>query len=157
MPDRWMKARALAILAAILGSVGYLDCLGTFRYVPYSWGALVASIGAAVVLRSLRPQWLSACCAALFLAVLVLVPWVRWNHLKSFYLDCSLIETGARVDDARTRMRAYRLQQISKEGSSQKGLERPHLTFHPDLDHSADWCVVYFEGERVTEVEALPD
>lgn len=134
-----------------------MDLFGTFVYLPY-WlfaGVIVsvAVAGAALSLTVVRAG------IALALAGWMLVlPSLRWNETKAFYIDCRQIQPGMDASDARAMMSAYRLQTASDGREPARSmLDRPHLTFHPSLDRSSDWCVVYMDREQVTGVELLPD
>lgn len=144
---------ALAVGAAVTA----MDLFGSTIYLPYwllAGGAIaLAAVGAAVSFTVVRASIVVG-----LAAWMLVLPSIRWNEVKAFYIDCQQIEPGMNVADAHEMMSSYRTQTAS-DGKSPVGspLDRPHITFHPSPDHSSDWCVVYVDGDRVTSVEILPD
>jgi hypothetical protein len=133
-----------------------MDRARLFVYFPYSIFALAfVAIVVGRVAISFERDTLAV--LEILVAWIVVLPQIRWSGLKSFYMDCARIEMGADVSNVYRRMAAYHLQRDHRGGPAASDLDRPHITFHPSLDRSADWCVVYTEGDRVVRVEALPD
>ncbi len=134
-----------------------IDIWSPFLYVPY-W--LLAAVVAAPALGSLAFSFSRARAGlvVILLGWMLALPYLRWNNVKSFFIDCQRIEVGMSVPEAKALMSSYRLQ-IETNGKTriEQRLERPHITFHPSLDRSADWCVVYKEEGRVVEVDAVPN
>jgi len=89
---------------------------------------------------------------------------VRWNLLKSFYLDCKALEPGISFADALARMSAYNgsppewmagAAMVGVRESSAEHSER--VIIIPSPAHSADWCILYPEREQLARVEIHPD
>lgn len=149
----------ILVSAVLVAVITVVDVSGATVYL-WRWllTVMVAAlaIGGAVVSRKLSYVFVVIVVVAWMLAL----PHFRWSTTKSFYMDCSRIRAGMSLAEARQLMAAYRLQR-EHEGEELGGalLEQPHLTFHPSVARSSDWCVVYIdrEGGRVVAAEAIPD
>lgn len=153
-----MSVDRFCLLAVIAGiAIGILDYFAAFAAVAW-WavaGIVIAGFGSRLLRRTSVPRIAALAVLALWLVVL---PFIRWNVVKSFYIDCNGITPGASVEEVKRMMSGYRLQRESPGnpgGSS--ALDAPHLTFHPSVDRSSDWCVVYTVSGLVESVEILPD
>ena len=100
---------------------------------------------------------------ALCILPFVLAP-VRWNLLKSFYLDCERLEVGMPFVDALDAMSIYESNHADWiDGARMWGIsetDAEHQTRRvviPSRAHSADWCVLYPEDGRLARVVAHPD
>jgi len=86
----------------------------------------------------------------------LLLPLVRWGAVKPLYMDCMKIGKGMSVGEARQIMAAHHLQNVAAgRDPIRTELDHPHLTFHPMGNRSADWCVVFTEGDTVSSVEPM--
>ncbi len=105
----------------------------------------------------------AAACLALIALPYALAP-VRWNHLKSFYRDCELLEVGTPISDALSSMSAYDARPPDAMARSiTDGVEKVRmqgegrLLFVPSPEHSADWCILHLAGGRIEAIEISPD
>ena len=101
---------------------------------------------------------------ARWVAILLLCGWtlvlpsIRWNFKKSFYIDCKGIESGMALKEVRNRMAGYRLQGETRgESPHRTELDQAHLLFHPSSDYSSDWCIVYIAGGHVDRIAISSD
>ncbi len=96
---------------------------------------------------------------------LLVLPSVRWNTLKSFYIDCANLQHGMTLAAARRVMTPYveADRSIDLYAAYLPGVtETPdehsaRLIFIPTAADSADWCVVYPDGEQIKAVVINPD
>lgn len=141
---------AVCLLAA-------LDIWGLLVDLP-SWSiVLLAGLPFAVLAVRERSLGRVVALGLVVLACLVL-PSVRWNSVKSFYINCKSIRRNSPLSEVHEKMKPYYLQRDHRsETSTGESFERAHLTYHPSIDHSADWCVVYTRAGRVLEVDVVPD
>jgi hypothetical protein len=146
-----------ALIGFSLVALVWFDRHVAFVYIP-RWAPAVPIFILLFPTRVDSSYWLRvAAVLSLCLTPYALGP-VRWNTLKSFYADCTTIPDSAELAEVQHRMRAYHLQTVvSGEPGAADPLLRPHLTYHPDLDHSADWCVVATNGTKVAGVFIYPD
>lgn len=154
----------------LLGWIGslilmtWLDVNTLFVYLP----RLVLYLGVCVViLPFVRGKYwrIKISLAGVLLAWLLILPSVRWNTLKSFYIDCAQLRPGMTLAAARQVMAPY------VEADRPTGIytaylpgvtETPEehntrLIFIPTGPDSADWCVVYPEGKQIKAVVISPD
>lgn len=134
-----------------------LDLLGFFNSFPFLLvgGSIIALAFVGFFAATSLNRGLVVGFAIIWALVL---PHMRWNLVKAFYLDCGALSAGNLVDEARAKMSNYHLQNESAKSIERaEGLDRAHITFHPSVDRSADWCVVYFDGDRVVSVEEMRD
>ena len=116
----------------------------------------------ALLIALVMPAWLlaapSRARALTLLATAVwsvVLPSIPWHDYKRFYMDCARIEPGTSLEHARAAMSRYRLQYDSAAASNTRS-DGLALLFHPSLDRSADWCLVY-GSSFVTRVAISPD
>jgi len=146
-----------ALCGLSFAALVWLDRHVAFVYMP-RWIPAIPVVLFLFPTRVDSSYWLrAAVVVGLALAPFALGP-VRWNTLKSFYVDCATIEPGTALSEVQRRMQAYHLQRSATgDSTAANPLERPHLTYHPDEFHSADWCVVTTEGTQVAGVFIFPD
>jgi hypothetical protein len=157
---RYREPRELlfwAISAASLVALISLDRHVAFVYLP-RWFPAIPILILLFPTRPDRSYWLRAgAVVALALVPYALGP-IRWNTLKSFYADCGAIRPGNDLSEVKRLMEPYRLQNVAPGDPSAPGtFAQPHLTYHPDAAHSADWCVVTTNSTRVVGVFIFPD
>jgi hypothetical protein len=148
----WLSALALAVLIVVLDRTLF------FVYFPRWTFALPVAL-LLFPSRVNATYWVRAMVSVLLIALPYLIAPVRWNLLDSFYTDCAAIEDGSDLSEVRRMMQPYHLQRVAEGGArrAQDPLAGPHRTFHPDRSHSADWCVVAFDGTKVTGAFEFPD
>lgn len=101
----------------------------------------------------------------ILLVWLLVLPSVRWNMLKSFYIDCANIQRGMSLAEARKVMAPYVETDNTTGVYSAYMPEVPEtptehstrLLFIPTKADSAEWCVVYPEEQQVKTVVISPD
>lgn len=149
-----------AVVAAAAGGAAVatiLDFLGFFNSIPFLPAG--ASIVALAVVGFFASSSLGRGLVVVFAVAWALVlPHVRWNPVKAFYLDCGTVEAGMSIGEVRARMLGYHLQNENATTNERaEGLDRAHLTFHPSIDRSADWCLVFLDRDRVVSVQEMRD
>jgi hypothetical protein len=123
----------------------------------FAWAWPKAAVGSAIFLAI----WLAA-----------LYP-IRWNLLKSFYIDSHSLREGMGVEEVRRVMSPY--VEVGRDyipsgdippgifGASMLGVSEnkseyeSRILFIPSEDFAADWCVVYPENGIVKRVSIHPD
>lgn len=141
-----------------------LDVNNLFVYLP-RW---LFYLGACALVLPFMPgkYWqIKIGLTGILLVWLLVLPSVRWNTLKSFYIDCANIQRGMALAQARQMMAPYveverptdvysaylpGVMETSEEHSTR-------LVFIPTEADSADWCVVYPEEHHVKAVVSSPD
>ena len=96
---------------------------------------------------------------------LLVLPSVRWNPLKSFYIDCANIQRGMSLVAARQVMAPYVevdsttdvFSAYMPEVAETPAEHNTRILFIPTESDAADWCVVYPEEQRVKAVVISPD
>jgi hypothetical protein len=108
--------------------------------------------------------WARAAVCVLLIALPFMLSPVRWNLLKSFYLDCLALDPGMEFSAALEKMNAYHQGAPSWGigarvlGVEESATERDkRLVIIPSPDYDADWCMLYREDERLARVEISPD
>ncbi|MCZ7617186.1 MAG: hypothetical protein M5U32_02380 [Myxococcota bacterium] len=146
-----------ALIALSFVALVWLDQHVAFVYVS-RWVLAVPILVLLFPTRVDGSYWIrAAAVVGLCLTPYALGP-VRWNTLKSFYSDCATIRSGSALSEAQRQMAHYHLQSaIAGKPDASDPLMRPHLTYHPTLDHSADWCVITTNGPQVVGVFIYPD
>jgi hypothetical protein len=167
-----VSATTLALVVFFWTAVAALfdaDCL--FEYLPrLGFGAV--AIGTVLVFASWRPKAAAASAIFLGLWLAVLYP-IRWNHLKSFYIDSHSLREGMPMDEVRQVMSSYLEvgRNYTPSGNIPPGIfgatmlgvpeskdeHDSRVLFIPSEADCADWCVVYPEGGVVKSVAIHPD
>ena len=141
-----------------------MDVNNLFVYLP-RW--LIYLVACALLLPFAPGKYwlLKTALTGIWLMWLLLLPSMRWNTLKSFYIDCANIQQGMTLSEARQRMAPYvetdaatgvfaadmpEVRETSAEHSTR-------ILFIPTEVDQADWCVVYPEGQQVKAVVISPD
>jgi hypothetical protein len=121
-----------------------------------------------------RPK--AAVAFSLFVVVwlTVLYP-IRWDHLKSFYIDAHSLRAGMSMEEVRQVMSPY--VEVGRNynpsdstipqgifGATMMGAPTESRSEHdsrvlfiPSEEYAADWCVVYPKGGVVESVTIHPD
>jgi hypothetical protein len=142
-----------------------------FEYLP-RLGFGVVAIGTVLILASWRPKAAAASAIFLGLWLAVLYP-IRWNNLKSFYIDSHSLRKGMSMDEVRRVMSQYLevRRNYTPSGDIPSGIfgatmlgvsesqdeHDSRVLFIPSEAECADWCVVYPEGGVVKSVAIHPD
>jgi hypothetical protein len=156
-----------AIFWAIAGFVAIctvaLDLGSGFVYLPRSFmGAFAAMLLLPLVYYSKLPHRAAA------VVVLAALPYalapVRWNLLKSFYVDCESLRAGMPLAEAFEAMSQYRgdipygMETAIMAGVPETTEERDsRIVVVPSDELAMDWCVLYPSGDRLARVEIHPD
>jgi hypothetical protein len=162
----------LALVVAFWTAVSvFFDAGCVFVYIPRLLFGAVA-VGTILIFAFWRPKL--AVVSALFLGMLlaVLSP-IRWNDLKSFYIDSYSLREGMRMDEVRKTMSPYLEvgRNFTPSGEMPAGIfgatmlgvsesQQEHesrVLFIPSEEFAADWCVVYPENGIVNRVTIHPD
>jgi hypothetical protein len=165
-----MKKPVIVLGLFLLGWTGslvlltWLDVNNFFLYLPR--GLLYLGVCALLFPFVRGKYWrVKISLTGVLLAWLLILPSVRWNTLKSFYLDCSHLQPGMALAAARQVMAPY-VEADDTTGvfsSYMPGVvETPaehntRILFIPQGSDSADWCVVYPEGQQIKAVVISPD
>jgi hypothetical protein len=142
----------------------WLDVSGFFLYLP-RWLLYLVACALLFPLVPGRYWPIKTGLTAILLVWLLLLPSIRWNTLKSFYIDCANIQRGMTIAAARQVMAPYVEADRSTDiytaympGVTETPEEHnTRLIFIPTEADSADWCVVYPEVEKVRAVVISPD
>lgn len=167
-----VSATLLALLVVFWTTVAALfDAVCGFEYLPRLAFGVVA-IATVLVFAWWWPK--AAVGSAVFLGLwLVALSPVRWNHLKSFYIDSHSLRQGMPMEEVRRIMSPYievgRNDTPSPDippgifGATMVGAsesEQEHearVLFIPSEVDYADWCVVYPEMGVVKRITIDPD
>lgn len=148
--NSWIKALhtfllSLLVIAAGIGLIDFYSAV--FSYLPYAWVAV--PLGLWIIVRWFTVRQPVAVVPALAaIGWLVWLPNIEWTTLKQFNRACdSMVAVGASRSEIDEVM--ARFFKISEDNNRQ--------TFHPDRQHSADHCVVWYENDFVTSVHRYPD
>jgi hypothetical protein len=154
----------LLIWTGLLVLLTELDVNNIFLYLPRA----ALYVGVCVLLFPFvrgRYWRIKAGLTSVLLAWLLILPFVRWNTLKSFYIDCAQLRPGMTLTAARQIMATY--VEVERPTGTYAAYmpgvaETPEehnsrLIFIPEGTDSADWCVVYPEGEQIKAVVISPD
>jgi hypothetical protein len=160
---------ALVIFWTAVAAIFDAGCL--FEYLPRMLFGAVA-LGTVLLFAACRPK--AAIAATIFLGIwlVVLYP-IRWNHLKSFYIDSHSLCKGMRMDEVRRIMSPYLEvgHNFTPSGEIPAGIfgatmlgasesQQEHesrILFIPSEEYAADWCVVYPDNGIVNSVTIHPD
>jgi hypothetical protein len=101
----------------------------------------------------------------ILLVWLLILPSLRWNTLKSFYIDCANIQRGMTLTEARKVMAPYVeadnttgvFSAYLPEAPETPAEHNTRILFIPTAAETAEWCVVYPEEEKVKAVVISPD
>jgi hypothetical protein len=169
---RQLALAALVTMTLIVVLLATLfDAACGFEYIPRLPAAIFLSV---MVLPFALKSRLAAfiCSATIFVWILGLSP-VRWDHLKSFYVDAHSLQPGMTLAEVRTRMSPYL--EVGKSyipgadvpagifgahmlGAPETQAEHvSRILFIPSEEYMADWCVVYPKDGIVARVEIHPD
>jgi hypothetical protein len=145
------------------------QCL--FEYLPRLIFGAVA-IATVLVFASWWPKAAAASAIFLGLWLAALYP-IRWNHLKSFYIDSHSLRKGMPMDEVRQVMSPYLEvgRNYTPPGNIPPGIfgatmggvpesqdeHESRVLFIPSEADCADWCVVYPENGVVKRVTIDPD
>jgi hypothetical protein len=143
------------LVLVVAGAIGGATALDYFfpGYAGWPTALLISlPILAWLINAPSRPRFLAFLCLLAWLAVLPAIP---WHDYKRFYIDCARISEGASLDHVRSLMAPYHLQYDAARASERRS-DGLALLFHPSLNRSADWCLVYGE-HSVDRVEISPD
>lgn len=162
--SRMVAGIFLLIWISSLALLTWLDASNFFLYLP-RW---LLYLGACALIFPLVPGkfWqIKLGLTSLLLVWLLLLPSVRWNTLKSFYLDCANIQRGMTLVAARQVMAPY--VEVERPMDTYTAYmpgvdETPEehnsrLIFIPAGTDSADWCVVYPDNGQVKAAVISPD
>ncbi len=163
-----MSAIALGVFLLIwIGSLILLtgmDVNNLFVYLP-RW--LIYLIVCALILPFAPGKYwpLKTVLLGIWLMWLLLLPSMRWNTLKAFYIDCANIQQGMTLSEVRQRMTPYVEADNATDFFSAYMAEAPEtsaehntrILFIPTEVDQADWCVVYPRGQQVKAVVISPD
>ena len=153
----WVSATLLALVIIAM------DRAVLFVYLP-RWTFALPVVLFLFPSRVNSTYWVrAATCVMLVVLPYALAP-VRWNLLKSFYVDCDALKPGIAFADALARMSAYDghppewMAGATMQGVQESPAERTdRVIIIPSALHSADWCILYPEEERLARVEIHPD
>lgn len=165
-----MKKSAIVLGLFLLGWTGSLvlltglDVNNLFVYLP-RW---LLYLGACALVLPFVPgkYWqIKTGLTGILLVWLLILPSVRWNTLKSFYIDCSNIRHGMTLTEARQVMAPYvevdrstGVYSAYMPGVDETPTEHStRILFIPTKADSADWCVIYPEEQQVKAVVISPD
>jgi hypothetical protein len=165
-----MKKSAIILGLFLLGWTGSLvvltglDVNNLFVYLP-RW---LLYLGACALVLPFVPgkYWqIKTGLTGILLVWLLILPSVRWNTLKSFYIDCANIQRGMTLAAARQVMAPYMETDNTTGVFSAYMPEAPEtptehstrILFIPDAANTAEWCVIYPQGEQVQAVVISPD
>ena len=169
---RFVSAIGLAsvvIFWTALAAIFDAGCL--FEYLPRMLFGAVA-LGTVLLFAACRPK--AAVASAVFLGIWVVALYpIRWNQLKSFYIDSHSLCKGMPMGEVRRIMSPYLevgsnftpsgdipagVFRATMLGVSEGQQEREsRILFIPSEEFSADWCVVYPENGIVKTVTIHPD
>lgn len=160
---------SLVFFWTFVAAVFDAGCL--FEYFPR---VLLGAVAIASVLAFL-PFWPKAALgSAIFLTLwlTVLFP-IRWNILKSFYIDSHSLHAGMSMEEVRRVMHPYLEvgSNYAPSGDMPAGIfsaymggvsesddeHESRILFIPSEEYAADWCVVYPKDGVVSEVTIHPD
>src|SRR5258706_6315102 len=134
-----------ALLALALACFcGFLDSQVLFEYIP-NWLAAIAVVillGPVLAWRFSLPKL--AVLSLLLAWLFVVLPQVRWNMLKGFYVDCHSIRPGSSTESAQRVMSKYLGPRLGPAGQ---------FVFTPSQQLDADWCLVETTGSVVARVQ----
>jgi hypothetical protein len=154
----------LLVWISSLALMTWLDANNFFLYLPRA--ALYVGV-CVLLLPFVRGRYwrIKAGLAGVLLAWLLILPSVRWNMLKSFYIDRARLRPGMTVTAARQVMAPY--VEIERPTDTYTAYmpgvaETPEehnsrLIFIPEETASADWCVVYPDNGQVKAAVISPD
>jgi hypothetical protein len=172
----------LTLLLIVVATLFDMGC--GFVYLPRLPIAVMASL--AVLPFAFASRRATLVCSAIIFAAILGISQVRWNHLKSFFIDADSLRAGMTLTDVRHRMSPYLevdksnppmpppppeiLAQFPEAfkppgfyGAVVPGLQETNeehesrILFIPDESHNADWCIVYSKDGIVERVEISPD
>lgn len=171
-----IRAVGIVVVSCLLAVVfTRLDRDVIFVYLP-RW--LIVGVPSVALAAAIRPPklWIQrGAVVALAVWGLAVLPRIRWNELKAFYIDCTDVRPGMTLTEARSRMFRYveagrtgiqvgdgtldhRLPGATVVGVAETDAEHAtRILFIPSQQHGADWCLIYPDGDRVARVEIAPD
>jgi hypothetical protein len=170
----WEIVSAIALAAVVVfwtAVAAFFDADCLFEYLPRI-GFGVVAITTVLVFAAWWPK--AAAGSAIFLALwLAVLSPIRWNHLKSFYIDSHSLRKGMSMHEVRQVMSPYL--EVGRNytpsgdippgifGATMLGVDETQnehesrVLFIPSEAFSADWCVVYPEDGIVKSVAIHPD
>ena len=144
---RWGTIGYAIIALTVAGLLTLMDRAVMFIYFPYwlfaAFFALLLGISYFIAPRPVR-----FVVFVLVVAWLLVLPSVRWNYLKSFYIDADRLQAGMTLTEAQTIMQPY----VQQEIGSANG-----VMFIPSMRDAADQVTVYVEGETISRINISPD
>jgi hypothetical protein len=144
---RWGTIGYAIIALTVAGLLTLMDRAVMFVYLPYwlfaAFFALLLGISYFIAPRPAR-----FVVFMLVVAWLLVLPAVRWNHLKSFYIDADRLQAGMTLTEAQAIMQPY----VQQEIGSANG-----VMFIPSMRDAADQVTVYVEGETISRINISPD
>jgi len=137
------------VCVAFTAVLGVADRSVLFEYFPL-W--LVASVPLLVLAAEIQGKTAEYRGVAFLLVVvwLLVLPHIKWNDRKGFYMDCHSIDRGDSRESVYRTMSDY-LATADEDESTDR------VIFTPSRERSADWCVVEFQRDLVTRAYADPD
>lgn len=157
------------LVIVVLASL--FDSISGFVYLP----RFLIAIGASAAVVPFARVWRNTAllCSAIIFVVVMGLSFVRWNNLKSFYIDAYSLSAEMTMDEVRTRMAPYLevgrsdtsdvlapadIFTASPLGVDETAAEHEsRIIFIPDDENFADWCIVYADDGIVNRVEIHPD
>jgi hypothetical protein len=138
----------IVIVLVALSTIADMNVL--FEYFP-RWGVVVPCVLLLVI--GVRGRMVKAKIGVLTLFILwmLVLPHIRWNHLKAFYIDCHSISRGESRESTYLTMADYSTSSMEFETAEQ-------VIFTPsNAFFDADWCIVEFQGDNVYKAYPSPD
>lgn len=113
-------------------------------YITY-WLPAFVVIGISVLLYLIEPLRPRAVFLGLLLAWIAILPYVRWDRVKSFFIDAHRLRVGMTTTQVRTIMEPYL--EFEYDDS---------IKFKPS-EGGGDICIVYLEDGRVVRIKIEVD
>ncbi len=162
----------VVVLSVILIFLLMLDIAVSFVYIPY-WSYYIVSVLILLPLLLIKYNHLKMILFIVYtLIIFILLPKIRWNELKEFYIDAEKIEIGFTEKQVDTIMKNYLKNPkiIEKMGEEEVDLSKSRIIcvketkeehkkriLYTPKNHKVDWFIIYLEDGVVARKVISPD